>query len=156
MKKRVIREASGRVYYQYGLSEKERLADPNYKGRWLGDVDDYDLLMIWLNKKDKTISLEEAKNAMPIETEETVRRILSHYGTNIQTFNHEDLNKYGREHSPIQTTPGLAGYLGLSSPWDMKKLRTAPSFSERWALKTNPPAPSWVKQTWKYNYRPQD
>jgi len=156
MKKRVIREASGRRYYQYGLSEEERLADPNYKGRWLGDVDDYDLLMIWLSKKDKTISLAEAKNALPMETEETVRQILSHYGTNIQSFSHEDLENYGREHSPIQTTPGLAGYLGLSSPWDMRKLRTAPSFDEKWVLKTNPPAPSWIKQTWKYNYRPQD
>ena len=145
-------------YYQYGLTDEERLADPNYKGRWLGDVDDYNLLMIWTAKKDGTITLEEAKNALPQETEQTVRAILDHYGTCLKSFTHEDMENYGRKGvaSPIQRMPGLGGYFSLTSPWDMKALRTAPSFQEKWSIKSNPATSSWIKPTWKYNYRPQD
>ena len=145
-------------YYQYGLTDEERLADPNYKGRWMGDVDDYDLLMIWTAKKDGMITLEEAKNALPQETEQTVRAVLNHYGTCIQSFSHEDLENYGRKGvaSPIQRMPGLGGYFSLTSPWDMKTLRQAPTFNEKWSIRTNPATSSWIKPTWKYHYRPQD
>lgn len=145
-------------YYQYGLTDEERLADPNYKGRWMGDVDDYNLLMIWTAKKDGMITLEEAKNALPQETEQTVRAVLNHYGTCIQSFSHEDLENYGRKGvaSPIQRMPGLGGYFSLTSPWDMKTLRQAPTFNEKWSIRTNPATSSWIKPTWKYHYRPQD
>ncbi len=145
-------------YYQYGLTDEERLVDPNYKGRWMGDVDDYNLLMIWTAKKDGMITLEEAKNALPQETEQTVRAVLNHYGTCIQSFSHEDLENYGRKGvaSPIQRMPGLAGYFSLTSPWDMKTLRQAPTFNEKWSIRTNPATSSWIKPTWKYHYRPQD
>jgi|LauGreDrversion4_2_1035121.scaffolds.fasta_scaffold216940_2 hypothetical protein len=145
-------------YYQYGLTDEERLVDPNYKGRWMGDVDDYNLLMIWTAKKDGMITLEEAKNALPQETEQTVRAVLNHYGTCIQSFSHEDLENYGRKGvaSPIQRMPGLGGYFSLTSPWDMKTLRQAPTFNEKWSIRTNPATSSWIKPTWKYHYRPQD
>lgn len=141
-------------YYQYGLTDEERLADPNYKGRWMGDVDDYNLLMIWTAKKDGMITLEEAKNALPLETEQTVRAVLNHYGTCLQNFSHEDLNKYGRE--GVEPLKGYQAYFSLSSPWDMKALRQAPSFQEKWSIRTNPVTSSWIKPTWKYHYRPQD
>jgi hypothetical protein len=126
-------------YYQYGLTDEERLVDPNYKGRWMGDVDDYNLLMIWT-------------------AEQTVRAVLNHYGTCIQSFSHEDLENYGRKGvaSPIQRMPGLGGYFSLTSPWDMKTLRQAPTFNEKWSIRTNPATSSWIKPTWKYHYRPQD
>ena len=139
---------------QYGLTDEERLADPNYKGRWLGDVEDYDLLMIWTAKKDGMITLEEAKNILPLETEQTVRAILDHYGTCIRNFTHEDLNKYGRD--GIDPPKGFEAYFSVSTPWDMKKLRQSPSFQEKWSIRTNPVNKSWIKPTWKYHYRPQD
>jgi hypothetical protein len=52
--------------------------------------------------------------------------------------------------------PGLGGYFSLTSPWDMKTLRQAPTFNEKWSIRTNPATSSWIKPTWKYHYRPQD
>jgi len=145
------------TYYdrRYPLPDEN---SPDYKGKWLGDVNDYDLLMIWSAKKNGEITFEEAKNIMPLETDQTVAKILDHYGTRVTSVTHEDRLKYGSydkegETSRYATSAGARRLLSLGSPWNETNIRKyAPSHTEKWYLKTsNPPTKSWTRQTWKYN-----
>lgn len=144
------------TYYdrRYPLPDEN---SPDYKGKWLGDVNDYDLLMIWTAKKNGEITFEEAKNIMPLETDQTVAKILDHYGTRITSVTHEDRIKYGSydkegETPRYATSAGARRLLSLGSPWNETNMRlNAPSYSEKWSIRTNPPTKSWIKPTWKYN-----
>ena len=145
------------TYYdrRYPLPDEN---SPDYKGKWLGDVNDYDLLMIWTAKKNGEITFEEAKNIMPLETDQTVAKILDHYGTRVTSVTHEDRLKYGSydkegETSRYATSAGARRLLSIGSPWNETNIRKyAPSHTEKWYLRTsNPPTKSWTRQTWKYN-----
>jgi hypothetical protein len=156
-------EAQSKPYEPNYYKRRYPLPDensPDYKGKWLGDVNDYDLLMVWLAKKNGGITFEEAKNVMPFETDATIAEILDHYGTRVTSVTHEDRVKYGAwnpkiygEPQPFATSAGARRLLSIGSPWNETNIRKyAPSHTEKWYLRTgNPPTKSWTRQTWKYN-----
>jgi hypothetical protein len=94
---------------------------------------------------------------MPLETDQTIAKILDHYDTRITSVTHEDRVKYGSydkegETRGYATSSGARRLLSIGSPWNNTNIRpNAPSYSEKWSIRTNPPTKSWIKPTWKYN-----